>query len=373
MFDRDAAPPVLGRVGATLVALGALWGCEPDPSVALADEGCEIIRNPVTVLGDHGEERSVRQPPRAVLPVEDGFLVFEGTPVLLHYDGQGRYVGEWADAGQGPGELSIPMSVATDPLDTVWVAEMGGRISLFGPDGGFGRLMTEGWPAYPQLQTFTAAGDPILWRLPREGARLEVLTRSGSPMLTFDFPEPDTAGLSSISLLEPGGVVPEGQESGGPERVYTRTLRGDALLDMRLEEDGSAAADTLATVADMVTAFTDAGTDLHPDSVSGISQIARGPDGTIWGTAFHRIADHHDVNPIPEDMTEAPAATLAMRNEIWDVLLWAFDDESRSFTVTPPLEESVVGFVDGSRHYTLHEDSLGLLMIQIWEHEHQCG
>jgi DNA-binding beta-propeller fold protein YncE len=66
--------------------------------------------------------------------VSDGY----GNDRVVHFDKQGRFVKAWGKLGTGPGEFSLPHSIALDSQGRVYVADRNNvRIQVFDADGKF--------------------------------------------------------------------------------------------------------------------------------------------------------------------------------------------------------------------------------------------
>ncbi len=49
-------------------------------------------------------------------------VVDRGNSRIVKYDRNGRYVGDWGEKGDGPGQLDFPHAVVVDARDRVFIA-----------------------------------------------------------------------------------------------------------------------------------------------------------------------------------------------------------------------------------------------------------
>lgn len=128
------------------------------------------------------------------------------------FDRDGRFVGEVARRGKGPGELESPGAMAVDARDSLFVWDVAqARITVFGPDLAYRRSFSvpadwvvNGIEILPDGQLLLAA----YARGSRNG--LHLLERTGRVRASFGpgFPSTDLAGFES-SLL--GGTLDVGE------------------------------------------------------------------------------------------------------------------------------------------------------------------
>lgn len=73
----------------------------------------------------------------AVLPSGDAFVTDGyGNRRVVHFDSQGRYVRQWGEQGNGPGQFALPHSIVADPENRLYVADRdNGRIQVFDVQG----------------------------------------------------------------------------------------------------------------------------------------------------------------------------------------------------------------------------------------------
>lgn len=72
----------------------------------------------------------------AVGPDGDIYVLDSGFSVVHHFRSPEEYVGTFGSTGGGPGEFTLPLSIAVDPSDgNVWVGNLHGRICEYTADG----------------------------------------------------------------------------------------------------------------------------------------------------------------------------------------------------------------------------------------------
>ena len=72
----------------------------------------------------------------AVGPGGDIYVVDSGFAVVHHFRSPDEYVGAFGTTGEGPGEFTMPLSIAVDPNDgNVWIGNMHGRICEYTANG----------------------------------------------------------------------------------------------------------------------------------------------------------------------------------------------------------------------------------------------
>src|SRR5207253_338395 len=66
--------------------------------------------------------------------VSDGY----GNARIVHFDKEGKFVRAWGELGQGPGQFSIPHSIAVDSKGRLYVADRNNaRVQVFNQEGKF--------------------------------------------------------------------------------------------------------------------------------------------------------------------------------------------------------------------------------------------
>jgi hypothetical protein len=159
---------------------------------------------------------------RAALTLSDGRIVVSnsGTQQLRLYDPQGRYLLTAGGPGEGPGEFARLGQAAVLPGDSVagydWRSR---RVSLFGPDGQYGRswrIEIEARSGFPQVRTLMADGSVLAqiieyrdddtdgWQ--RDTAQIVIFDPAGVPADTLGR-FPDREVLTRTTEMDGGGVM----------------------------------------------------------------------------------------------------------------------------------------------------------------------
>ena len=151
----------------------------------------------------------------------DNIFVLDGfAQEILVFDSEGAHLRTLGGQGEGPGEFRMAQALAMGPGDTLWVTDpMTRRYSVFGPDGGFARVLTRRINGGAAAERCSLAED---------GSYLEWATR---------FPNEERTGqLSDIDLLHiyPVRVSPDGdQQDTLPRLEFTQTMADMPSMGMR--------------------------------------------------------------------------------------------------------------------------------------------
>jgi hypothetical protein len=336
-----------------------LAACADDPPVM----ECQLIPTRVVQLGELADANSASGSlGTTVRRLSDGrYVMFHQWDVqLLLYDSVGRFLGHIGRPGGGPGELRMPLSLAVDGSDSIWVSEWNGRVTIFGPTGTYGRISGGVWPRYPQIQGFTPLGKPVVMRTPRDGGSVEVRDRIGSVTTTIDRESPDTAG-ATIDIVGTQRVAMLDDTT-----AAVRTALGD-----RVELWTPGSTDTLLRASDVTRAYgaVRGRRPIEPDSVV-LNVIAVGEDGALWGTAFIKVKPLSEL-PTPPGR-ESPPLSLANRNITLDGFLWRFGLSDGLLRTTDVLDDLPDGFVSGSSFFSFREEPSGLVVADIWRVSTSC-
>ncbi len=151
----------------------------------------------------------------------DNIFVLDGLAQEIHvFDSEGAHVRTVGGQGEGPGEFRMAQALAMGPGDTLWVTDpMTRRYSVFGPDGGFARVLT---------RRINGGAASERCSLAEDGRYLEWATR---------FPNEERTGdLSDIDLIHtyPLRVLPDGdQQDTLPRLEFTQTMADMPSMGMR--------------------------------------------------------------------------------------------------------------------------------------------
>jgi DNA-binding beta-propeller fold protein YncE len=98
--------------------------------------------------------------------VSDGY----GNARIVHFDKEGNHVNAWGELGHGPGQFSIPHSIAADSKGRLYVADRNNaRIQVFNEKGKFleeWRNMIVPWGLWvtPKDEIWVCGSSPMQWR-----------------------------------------------------------------------------------------------------------------------------------------------------------------------------------------------------------------
>jgi hemin uptake protein HemP len=121
-----------------------------DGSVWLVDSGLHVVKKftqqgklllTLGTAGEPGEDSTHLNRPTdvAVAPGGDTFVTDGyGNNRVVHFDERGQFVGTWGSLGSGPGQFSIPHSIALDSRGRLFVADRNNaRVQVFDQSGRF--------------------------------------------------------------------------------------------------------------------------------------------------------------------------------------------------------------------------------------------
>lgn len=155
---------------------------DPKGSVWLVDSGLHVVRRysdqgkleqTLGVAGVAGADKThfdrptdLAVTPEGDLYVADGY----GNNRVVHFDAQGRYVGEWGGLGVGQGQFSLPHAIALDSHGRLYVADRNNaRVQIFDLAGRFldeWRDLITPWHIVvaPGDQIVVCGSSPMRWR-----------------------------------------------------------------------------------------------------------------------------------------------------------------------------------------------------------------
>lgn len=163
------------------------------------------------------------------------------------YDSQGVYLESWGGPGQGPGEFEVLWQLAPYRSDSVIAAESGARrLTIFGPDGGFGRIIRPVVDVVSPSNTRTAMSCCVFWGSTATGDHL-VSTPDRIPTTGID-PRWATVLLARLDAEASGigssSVLGGGEYRAAPDRPGGSTdFHFGTALKIAPTADGFAAVD----------------------------------------------------------------------------------------------------------------------------------
>ncbi len=153
----------------------------PDGNVWVADLENHVVMQLtpqgklLKTLGTRGESgcdaRHLYKPTdMAVTPAGDVFVSDGyGNDRIVHFDAKGRFVKAWGKLGTGPGEFSLPHSIAVDSRGRLYVADRNNvRIQVFDSSGKFldeWRNLLVPWGLYmtDKDELWACGASPMVW------------------------------------------------------------------------------------------------------------------------------------------------------------------------------------------------------------------
>lgn len=188
-FNRSNVPVQVYRTDGTFVRA---WGqgqvgrahymrIDSQGNVWLADIRLHVVRkytqegSLLLTLGTPSEpgedERHLRQPTDVAIAASGDIFVSDGygNNRIVHFDSQGRFVKTWGKLGVGPGEFSLPHSIAIDSKERLYVADRNNsRVQVFDKDGKFQKewrnlLVPWGIWITEEDAVYICGSSPMLW------------------------------------------------------------------------------------------------------------------------------------------------------------------------------------------------------------------
>lgn len=151
----------------------------------------------------------------------DNIYVLDGFAQEIHvFDSEGAHLRTLGGQGEGPAEFRMAQGLAMGPGDSLWVTDpMTRRYSVFGPDGGFARVLN---------RRINGGATSERCSMTEDGSYLEWVNR---------FPNEERTGdLSDIDLLHiyPLRVSPDGDgQDTLPRLEFTQTMADMPSMGMR--------------------------------------------------------------------------------------------------------------------------------------------
>ena len=129
-----------------------------------------------------------------------------GTPQLLKYDRQGRFLKKWGGPGTGPGQFDTPHSIVVDAAGLLYVADrQNRRIQIFDDEGTY----IKEW-AYKGLPCgLHFSDDGQLWMVSGFAGEILKLDANGRPIAATGEPGRGLGefGEAHYMTIAPGGVI----------------------------------------------------------------------------------------------------------------------------------------------------------------------
>lgn len=214
-----------GPARIVMVAFAALGGCGPESDerpIIAAGSGPDRIRVVDDLIArfperPEGADGPIIEMARGLALGRDRFWVLDGMAAsALSFDMDGRLIARVGRPGEGPGELSGPMSLAAGPDGSVWISEPGaGTLTRFDQAGAvLGEIRTP----YPPVNFTVTSGGHTLIPTMNDRTLLARVSEDGA-----------------VDLPVRAGAIPRKLAAGPRDRLALHGLR---LVSM---EDGSVA------------------------------------------------------------------------------------------------------------------------------------
>lgn len=375
------APRVWAGLGLATLLVAGCMDPEDEPVDQVPDTGrtCSVDRALVNTLGAEEDRVSVRASQGVYVAALEGtgWVVVDYPSDVLRYGTDGRFLGRFGEAGQGPGEWSDPARVTSDETDSLWVSNLRGRAVVFSSDGRAARTVSD--PELLPIDGFTSTNRPyslVFQPSPQVRSRgslfARVMDREGNVLFAV--------GPGAQESGDGGPAVP--MLVAPPTAAVGDTVFAATGPDVWLARWTTTGEDTLVT-GEMVRAS------VHQ---SGMFEGVRAPEveptgltpseeGGFWiAGAIRRLPREREESLREEERIARglPPGTLEMarsidiRNQVFDGMLLHVTREGE-VTTALAFDPVPLGFVSGSpHHFTVTSTDSGLLKVLIWRSDLQC-
>ncbi|MAF12605.1 hypothetical protein CMK11_19325 [Candidatus Poribacteria bacterium] len=199
--------------------------CDADDNVWLTDDGAHIIYklsphgetlSTLGVRGDRGSGELFDRPTDIAFNAQREMYVSDGYGANMRvakFDPDGKFMLEWGEAGEGPGQFVLPHALTVDDDGLVYVADRNmWRVQVFDPDGALVTVWTH--IGRPSDVTYVSPGRLFICDAPN--ARVTEVTMAGEVVGFFGElgrNPGQMAGNHAIAFL-PNGDIINGQLDG---------------------------------------------------------------------------------------------------------------------------------------------------------------
>jgi hypothetical protein len=328
-------------------------------SVAVSGSPTSITLERVATLGRFEDSISVTHVGEVVWVEDRGeYLVTNPSGNrFLRYDRQGNHVGILGRPGDGPGEFRYIGPVAIGPDGSIYVFEVGGRLTVLSPE--YEVLRTVRLPILrileaailPGSEEIVAAG--MIYSRELVGFPLQKISPAGEHLLSFGGLNPEVRSDRPSQDLRRLTVDPEGHvwavrpdryvlERFGPDGQPTGRIQRDAEWfpprPYDLAEPPSLPSPIVRAIRSMSTG----------NRLITLTVVAAEPFDPLlpWG---------HETPTSPEQ-----------RNRLRDSVIEVLDATNGTVLASTRIEPAGYGFAAPDRLYTAREDAVGTILIDIW-------
>jgi DNA-binding beta-propeller fold protein YncE len=180
-----------------------------------SDEGTGPLRHPRPPLppidGEFRQVTDMAWDAAGDTYISDGYI----NSRIAKIDKDGNWIKSWGEPGAGPGQFSVPHSIATDDAGNVYVADRGnGRIQVFDGDGKYLREIHIDVPYDHSIHPWLGNMPSEIPPTPEAPSPFGKTMRNGSPWAICITPGPHQVLYASDAY---------------PGRIYKLTLEGKVL------------------------------------------------------------------------------------------------------------------------------------------------